>query len=89
MYSREPEVARTRPGPPGMRQAVGGAEEREGGQKSSWPGHPDLGSPAAQAEWGWGTNCSGQAGLAPPANPSSTPRTRLSFLPFLPEVGRP
>lgn len=52
MYSREPGVAGARPGPPGMRQAVGGAEEREGGQKSSWPGHPDLGSPAAQAEWG-------------------------------------
>ena len=82
-------MAGARPGPPGMRQAMGGAEEREGGQKSSWPGHADLGSLAVQAEWGWGTNCSGQAGLAPPASPSSTPCTRLSFLPFLSEVGGP
>lgn len=63
-------------------------QRREGGLKSSWPGHSDLGSPAAQAEQGWGTSSSGPAGLALPASPTSTPHTRLSFLPFLPEVGK-
>lgn len=61
MYSREPGVARAEPGRPGMRQAKGGAEERDrqtdrkGALKGSWPGHSDLGSPAAQAGWGQGT----------------------------------
>lgn len=53
MYSREPRVARAELGPPGMRQAKGGAEERD--LKGSWPSHSDLGSPAAQARWAQGT----------------------------------
>lgn len=78
MYSREPGVARAELGPTGMRQAKGGAEER--GLKGSWPGHSDLGSPAAQT-----------GGDRAKTGPCSPPHlcTRLFFLPFLPEVGKP
>lgn len=85
MYSREPGMARGRPGPPGMRQAMGGVE---GGLKDSWPGHSDLGSLVTQAEWGWGTHLFDQVGLALPATPTYTSCIRVSFLPFLPEVGK-
>lgn len=70
-----------------MRQAMGRAEER-GRPEGLLARTLGPGSPAAQAEWGWGTNLFGQAGLAPRASPTSTLCTRLSFLPFLPEVGK-
>lgn len=78
MYSREPGAARAELGPTGMRQAKGGAEER--GLKGSWSGHSDLGSPAAQAG-------GGRAKTGPCSPPHLC--TRLFFLPFLPEVGKP
>lgn len=55
--------------------------EQRRGLKGSWPGHSDLGSPAAQARWEQGTK----------TGPCNLPHlcTRLFFLLFLPEVGKP
>lgn len=68
-----------------MKQTMGRAEE--GGLKGS--GQAILTwQPRCPGEWGWGTDLFGQAGLAPPGSPASTLHARLSFLPFLPEVGK-
>lgn len=82
MYSREPRAARAGPGPPGMRQAKVG-QSRQGGLKGSWPGHSDPGSQLPRL--GGSGHTSAWLGRV---GPTLSPCPRLSFLPFLPEVGK-
>lgn len=82
MYSREPRAARAGPGPPGTRQAKVG-QRRQGGLKGSWPGHSDPGSQLPRL--GGSGHTSAWLGRV---GPTLSPCPRLSFLPFLPEVGK-